>query len=157
MNKLSDEDIDAILNSSEETERIQAKIKQNSRKDSLSYYAPLSSEESAVIRKHYRNQLTIPENGSSLSVYNKSGTLLATGYLRVIAGDYGAYIECSPEQIQQSALKPKWDNNPNKKVKYIWLESQDSSRTKVYQQKQCVPYADYQIGLFYIDPRDIEI
>lgn len=40
-----------------------------------------------------------------LEVRNWSPKEVAVGYLRVVYGDHGPYVECSPEQVQFSGLR----------------------------------------------------
>lgn len=89
-------------------------------------------------------------------------TLLCTGYDRIVIGDYGAFIEISPAQIQKKAIcckigqeyrrdDPRFSEN----VKYLWLTAKDFSDCKIYFQKKSVNYADYIPGKYYISPYEV--
>lgn len=90
------------------------------------------------------------------------GTPLAQGYVRIVHGGRGDYVE-----IDHAAVL--WDNfhipadqawrfkDPNwiDKVYYVEYRSKGRSNVKLYDQKRLVGYADYKIGMCYIDPADI--
>ena len=78
------------------------------------------------------------------------------GYKRIVVGDYGAYIEIDPEDIIQENIKNKWPGKPKRPVKYIWMQTKDKEKTKIYFQQATVKYADYIPGMYYIDPKDIK-
>lgn len=120
------------------------------------YYAPLDIARSRVIRAYYRSQLRIPEIGHpDVLLSNEEGTLLSRGYTRVVVGDYGAFIEFSPEQVQRQNLLPVCGPGGRGGVKYNWLVTTDASRTKVYEQLGTVRYADYRVGMYYVDPDEV--
>lgn len=96
----------------------------------------------------------------NVTLVSEKGTLLASGYSRVVIGDYGAFLEINPEQIhlenlrikkgEEYRLEPRYSH-----VKYIWLEPVDGSRVKVYYQQCKVTYADYQPGMYYVSPYEV--
>ncbi len=137
-------------------EDIYAKISRNTQKGSSTFYAPLSPEESAIIRAEYLKQLRLPVEGDPRAeFFTLAGTHIATGYRGVVIGDYGAYIEFSPEQINHRAIEPRFPGEPSRPVKYIWMQSKDSARAKVYEQRAPVAYADYLAGMYYISPLEL--
>jgi len=137
-------------------QQLYQKIKERSTKGSPFFYQSLSPLESQIIRQDYKNHLTISIEGNKLTkFYTNSGTHIAIGYERIVIGDYGAYIEFLPQQINHNVIKNKFEGVPNKPVKYIWKESIDSSKVKVYEQKGIVSYADYKIGMYYIHPSEL--
>ena len=88
-------------------------------------------------------------------LYSLDGTLLSKRYIRVVIGDYGAFLECTPEQVCKENIQYKpWqeyryqDERFSKNVKYFWLTAKDRSDCKIYFQKKAVDYADYMPGFF---------
>ena len=98
-------------------------------------------------------------SGAETLLCTISGTVLCSGYRRIVIGDYGAFCECSPEQINASMLQCKpgeeyrfQNERYAKNVKYLWLTPKDASDCKVYFQKKIVEYADYLPGMYYFSP-----
>jgi len=93
-------------------------------------------------------------------IYNHEGTLIANGYERIVIGDYGAYIEFKPEDINRKDIHTRPDQKYRESeryrdnVKYFWLETKDESHTKIYYQRKTVKYADYKVGMCYVSPDD---
>lgn len=92
----------------------------------------------------------------------KRNTVFAEGWERIVIGDYGAFIEMSPEQISQETLVVESgqeyrinDPNYNKNCKYQWLTVSDGSQIKVYFQQKTVSYADYLPNMYYVSPYEI--
>jgi hypothetical protein len=56
-----------------------------------------------------KGAITIPEfPGDKVSIYTKdTHTLVATGYVRVVFGDHGPYVEMRPDQIVTSNFSKK--------------------------------------------------
>jgi hypothetical protein len=117
-------------------------------------YRPLRKSKSDLIRRYYADCLLVPREKANLKLYNANKTLICNGYEGVVVGDYGAYIEFTKDQLNP-AIKQKWDGPPKRKVKYIWMETKDSINTRVYFQQDTVPYADYKVGMYYVDPREV--
>lgn len=92
--------------------------------------------------------------------YSAGGTLLATGYTRIVVGERGAYIEFAPGNICVESLHippdQKWRLHSDIAY-YIEHRSRDGANVKVYEQRRTVGYADYKIGMFYIAPGDVVI
>jgi hypothetical protein len=107
----------------------------------------------------------------------RKGTLLAKGYVRVVYGDHGPYIEFEPRHIK-ATLRKKFDRPLPARCFYEWLEPTDGSGTKVYDQKREVKnlrnpppnadgtrfrgertegYADYRAGFIYVSPEELRI
>lgn len=121
-----------------------------------SRYKPLPREISLAVRSIYKAQLPrILQEEEHLSIFSPQGSLLATGYNRVVIGDYGAYIEFLPEQIVRDNIRPRWKTVTDKPVKYIWWEPVDGSSVKLYEQQDTVGYADYRIGCWYVAPSEV--
>lgn len=116
------------------------------------------------VREKYLNALPKWCNldGDNVTLFSLDGTQLCTGYKRIVIGDYGAFIEISPEQILDSNLCCKRgqeyrynDERFAKHVKYLWLTTKDASDCKIYHQKKTVDYADYQPNMYYISPYEV--
>lgn len=114
------------------------------------------------VRQKYKDALPewcVLEGNLQTPLYSSAGTTLCTGYNRIVIGDYGAFIEISPEQIIKENLIVKKGqefriNEPQYKdrVKYHWLTAKDTSDCKIYFQQKTVEYADYIPGMYYISP-----
>ena len=139
-----------------EIDRIYRQLEENKKNGSRTFYARLPLEESILIRENYLERITIPLTGNpGMKFFTRAGTHIATGYTRIVIGDYGAYVEFLPEQLFLDKIEPLFSNSPARPVKYIWLQSKDKSRIKIYEQKRRVNYADYKPGFYYIDPQDL--
>lgn len=138
------------------------KVKSNTTNGSKDFYKPFPPEESHQLRDFYKSLLQAPgvdlplEGQPDFEFYNKCGTLIARGYTRIVIGDYGPFIEIDASQIVMENIKNRWAGEPSRYVKYIWMETKDEIKTKVYYQKNVVEYADYKIDMYYIDPRDVQ-
>lgn len=95
-------------------------------------------------------------------LYTLDGTQIATGYQRIVIGDYGAFVEIAPGQICKDALRCKpgqeyryAEERFAANIKYLWLTTKDRSDCKIYFQKKGVNYADYVPGMFYISPYEV--
>jgi hypothetical protein len=109
--------------------------------------------------KKFADRLLINvEHGADLKFYSQGGLYLAFGYLRVVIGQRGPYVEFSPNQIVwENFLIPenqKYRLN-NAVVYYDEYRSKDPLFVKLYRQKRPVAYADYKVGLCYISPFDL--
>lgn len=125
--------------------------------------------------------LDIPEEGdSTTNFYLPNGNLFATGYVRIVYGDHGPYLEFSKENIKIALTsrfgnKIDYDNLPGDDFKYyyFWLQPDGNPDIKVYLQIKPVinlpnaprradgkpsafnrkeGYADYKRGFIYVDP-----
>ena len=101
-------------------------------------------------------------NGDTNPLCSADGTVLCFGYRRIVIGDYGAFVEISPEEVILSSLccKPGQeyryqDERYSKNVKYLWLTTKDTSDCKVYLQRKTVEYADYLPGMYYISVYEV--
>ena len=139
-------------------EELLAEIEVRTKAGHKEYYQPLeSSEERNILVEYYLSQTGLSEGGIDPPVYlvNKAGLLLSRGYERIVASEYGAYVEIEEDQIVKEHIAPKWSGTPSRPVKYIWMESRDAEKTKVYLQQGTVKYADYQPGKYYISVTDV--
>lgn len=129
------------------------------------HYSPLPSQMSQSVRSIY--QALLPEwchiDGDDTPLYSLNGTKIASRYNRIVIGDYGAFIEILPADIESDNLickpgqefricDPKYSRN----VKYNWLTTNDQSDCKIYHQKRKVTYADYQPKMYYISPYEVK-
>lgn len=110
--------------------------------------------------KNVRNNLLInvDHGNDELEFYSTCGTLLAVGYIRVVIGKRGPYVELDKKHIRwENFIVPKEEEYrlPNRVVFYDEYRSTDSAFVKLYLQKRLVTYADYKIGLCYISPTDL--
>lgn len=95
----------------------------------------------------------LPSNGY---VYFQNHECFINGYNRIVLGGHGPYIEFSPSYLFIGInLLPNreqsWRLDPKYKVKYLWLYPTGHPEIKVYQQVAPVKYADYKVGMFYVD------
>ena len=123
-------------------------------------YRKLSEEKSFNVRHLY--SMTIPSflQQGNQPLYTATGSLICTGFDRIVIGDYGAYIEFSSEQAnkkifviapgQEYRLLPRYNN-----IKYVWLTIKDFAEVKIYYQKNTVKYADYQPKKYYISVYEV--
>lgn len=109
---------------------------------------------------------TLPEwcnmSGDTTKLETRSGTVIASGYNRIVIGDYGAFVEFSRAQANARHLKIKEgqsyrieDPRYAEHVKYLWLTADDNSDVKVYDQKCSVEYADYKPGMLYVSVYEV--
>jgi hypothetical protein len=103
----------------------------------------------------------IPKLGNpDAKFFSANGTLLATGYTRIVVGERGAYIEFAPENMCMENLHIPSDQKwrlQSEAAYYIEHRSRDEVNVKVYEQRRTVGYADYKAGMFYIAPGDVVI
>ena len=108
----------------------------------------------------WREALCLPEMGSDEEVNfsNKSGTLLAQGYLRVVIGGRGPYVEFEEGNIIKSSFGIPQDQMwrfDSDICYYYEYRSKDESYVKLYRQRKLVKYADYKVGFFYMSPYEL--
>lgn len=124
-------------------------------------YRPLGNKLSMQSRALYEEAL--PDwcrlAGAGEALLTPDGTQIATGYRRVVIGDYGAFIEFDAKQALADNLRcqPGQEyrlNDPNyrERVKYHWLTATDGSGIKIYFQQRTVRYADYLPEHYYVSP-----
>lgn len=101
-------------------------------------------------------------SGDTTKLETRSGTVIASGYNRIVIGDYGAFVEFSRAQANARHLKIKEgqsyrieDPRYAEHVKYLWLTADDDSDVKVYYQKRSVEYADYKPGMLYVSVYEV--
>ena len=144
------------MDNKERVKEILAKARRNMERGSKDFFRPLPKEESEIIREHFANSIDLDLNGNSgIRLCNSNETLVAIGYERVVIGDYGPYMEFSKYQIVLKNIERRWSGEPSRLVKYIWMQTKDSAKTKIYWQRGVVPYADYKVGMYYASPLEI--
>ena len=88
-----------------------------------------------------------------------SGLPIATGYVRLVKGGRGDYVEFSRDQIiwANTFIPPsqKYRLRPNITLVYYIEHRSTRDYVKIYEQKRLVGYADYKIGMIYMSPTDI--
>lgn len=93
-------------------------------------------------------------------IYTLSGTKVANRFDRIVVGDYGAYIEISPNDIITDNIVCKkgqeYRYTDNYNIKYYWLTAIDDSGVKIYHQQKTVKYADYKPDYYYISVYDVK-
>lgn len=109
-------------------------------------YKPLPPLISIQQRQEYLDALPQEfdvHGNKNCNIYSKNGTLVATGYNRVVIGDYGAFVEFDKTQVVSQNIKVKAgqeyrynDEQYSKNVKYFWLTAKDNSDCKIYFQKK---------------------
>lgn len=100
--------------------------------------------------------------GAESTLETAEGTLLCSGYRRIVIGDYGAFVEIDPNQINAEVLRCQpgeeyryTDERFAKNCKYLWLTVKDLSHCKIYHQKKPVEYADYLPDMYYVSPYEV--
>jgi hypothetical protein len=111
------------------------------------------------------------EGGSpAMHFFTTRGTLVAKGYLRVVYGDHGAYLELLKEQVLWDA----WERERVRIGYYDKWYARDGSRLMLYDQRKTVEdlpnppagprsfkgdrkegYADYRVGRYYLSPYEV--
>lgn len=93
-------------------------------------------------------------------LYTKTGMWVAQGYIRVVHGQRGAYVELTTEQLLIANIhvpnNQVWRYS-NDNAYYLEYRTNDAACIKVYHQKRTVGYADYRVGMCYISPNDLMI
>lgn len=125
-------------------------------------YRKLDYTLSKTVRDIYKSYLNYLQLDPSKPLYTINGTKLATGFERIVIGDYGAFIEYDLSQVpkhvryicekgEEYRKLPNW----RKRVKYIWYTMDDYSHIKIYWQMRTVSYADYKAKKFYVSPYQV--
>lgn len=114
------------------------------------------------------------EGDPTTEFFTMHGTLIAKGYLRIVYGDHGPYIEFLPSQMVRDAWRLSAKKGPM--AWYDECQPKDGANCKLYVQKRDVKmlpnpprgkysannnrrngYADYRVGRLYISPDDITL
>lgn len=111
----------------------------------------------------YEDRLRIPLEGKNHTRFvTRTGLHVATGYTRIVIGERGPYIEFLPGHLIWDNLHIPDDEKYRQddpwwmdRVDYVEWRTNDDANVKVYEQQKTVDYADYRVGLLYIDPCDL--
>ena len=127
------------------------------------HYNKLPPNLSKKIRDVYEKNIPsyYKENGNNYTYYSLGYIPICKGFNRIVIGDYGAFIEFTPEQAckenfiiepgQEYRLEDRYKNT----IKYIWYRANSLTDTKIYYQLNTVTYADYKPGMYYISVYDL--
>lgn len=98
----------------------------------------------------------IPINNKQYQFFTASQLLILNGYIRIVVGKRGPYVEATVSQISNIHIpfSEIWRTNSTNAY-YIEYRSNCGSAVKIYHQLKTVDYADYQIGFYYISPFDL--
>lgn len=117
------------------------------------------------VRQKYIDNLPwwcLLKGSTECKLYTHSGTQIATGYDRIVVGDYGAFIEIRPERmllgnvmIQPGQEYRVLDEQYSRRCKYHWYTARDHSGVKLYYQQRPVSYADYLPGMWYVSVYEV--
>jgi hypothetical protein len=105
--------------------------------------------------------------------FSLNDTLIAIGYVRIVYGDHGPYVEFEKSNFVVD-LVPKFGGSCPLDAYYEWMTVKDGSDIKVYRQLREVRnlpnppspgfrgnrvegYADYLVGKYYINPYSMRI
>lgn len=125
-------------------------------------YMPLPKELSKKYREYFEDNIpTYLRNGENKAITTANGSTIASGYNRIVIGDYGAFIEFDKEQANRKLFviapgqeyrinDPKYSN-----IKYHWYTIDDGSNVKIYYQRRKVLYADYKPGMYYVSVHEV--
>ncbi|MHA2066923.1 MAG: hypothetical protein ACXABY_21345 [Candidatus Thorarchaeota archaeon] len=139
-----------------------AEVKARTQKSSPKFYWSFSPEESARLQEYYKSKIHVPLDGmKQTAIFHPEGAMIAWGYERIVVGDYGAYLEISPEDMILDNICQRWKGEPKRAVKYIWMQLRRLPRSghniKIYHQQATVRYADYKPGMYYVSVDDVQI
>lgn len=128
-----------------------------------------------IREKHKIEKLfDLGEHGNdSTKFHSTKGTLIFQGYVRVVYGDHGPYVEFTKEQLRCEPIK-KFNRNVPFNAYYEWQTLDDGSDVKIYWQLKDVHnlpnppaggfkgnrvegYADYKPGMYYISPYELKV
>lgn len=103
--------------------------------------------------------LKVPITGNNYIYFKtETGLIVAKGYIRVVIGERGPYVEFAHHQLKMDRFFIPDDCKyrlTNRNVYYYEYRTIDESYVKLYYQLKTVRYADYRVGLYYISPSDL--
>jgi hypothetical protein len=88
---------------------------------------------------------------TAMELTDKAGTVIATGYERVVWGGRGAYVECTDSQVLWRNFSP----TSCRSMYYTIWKSNDPLQMECYCQLAEVKYADYKVGMNYMALHDV--
>jgi len=128
---------------------------------------PNRVEEKGLLEK----ETDLVEGGSPGMLFmSRKGTPVAKGYIRLVYGDHGAYVELLKEHVLWDA----WERERAGVGYYDKWYAKDGSRLMLYDQRKTVEglpnppagprsfkgdrkegYADYRVGRYYLSPYEV--
>ena len=88
------------------------------------------------------------------------GIPIARGFLRIVHGQRGAYVEIPDNLIIRESLhipdNATWREDDKYRGKVYYIEYRSTDGVKFYYQKRYVDYADYLPGMWYVSPKDLQ-
>lgn len=129
-------------------------------------YKPLPPMYSGEVRQFFADNLpkkyvgAAQEVAKHSDVHSLSGVKIATGFNRIVIGDYGAFLEIPDDAMvkENVRIKPGTERRTTfEYAKYLWYEPRDGSQCKLYFQQRTVEYADYRVGMWYVSPHEREL
>jgi|TARA_R110000782_G_scaffold123678_1_gene215166 hypothetical protein len=118
-------------------------------------YKALVPENSKKARDWYKKHL--PKLSPAKAIFDSKGKKVATGFERIVIGDYGAFVEMSLKQmVTENLTVPRGQEfrlHNDFYGKYIWLTT--DYKNKIYEQIWGVEYADYKRGMYYMSPYEV--
>lgn len=104
------------------------------------------------MRTDYEKRMILPLAGQpDVKFFTSAGTLIATGYERIVIGGRGPYIEFQQRHMNMSVLAMPEQRH----VYFHEFRSVDDSYVMVYFQRRLVRYANYRKGLWYVSPFEL--
>ena len=101
--------------------------------------------------------MRIASDGGDEILCNEAGTIVGRGYLRIVWGGRGPYVEFGDDMItKQKGIKQgeawRCQEGFGNKAFYEHWETVDHLHTMIYRQRKRVDYADYRPFFYYVDP-----
>lgn len=111
----------------------------------------------------YTKRIKIPHDGDeTMELFTSSGELVSTGYVRIVFGGRGPYVEFYKRHMHKESMylpdDLKWKMDPVNEEKYNLCYYEFRTKqdyVKIYYQINTVEYADYKKHRFYISPFDL--
>jgi len=101
----------------------------------------------------YAKRMILPLTGTDdVTFFTKPGLEVARGYVRVVIGQRGPYIEFDRRHIILESFRRIVDDTHKYYVEY---RSMCAGNVKLYYQLLTVGYADYRLHKFYMSPFDL--
>jgi len=95
-----------------------------------------------------------------VDIFTEFGLKIANGYVRIVHGGRGDYMEFTDEQlVKENIFVPVQCRFrfSSKKVYYNEYRTIDEGFVKIYHQRKPVAYADYKVGLWYVSTNNIVV
>lgn len=92
-----------------------------------------------------------PDGSDSFLLRTYAGTVIATGFRRLVVGGHGPFVEIGLDQLVTDGLTEV----DTQHYYFVELRSCDVHSVMVYIQLRRVDYADYTPGMAYVSPFDV--